>query len=175
MRSSHATFWLDVKKCKRDDLHLPSRSERKRELSCLQLFNDFGKIRRNYLYWTQFTKVRETILSLNKYLLNNACHVPRTFANYASFVGSCNKFMEDRSRHFEHFHPWAKLKLPHFRSKPRLSPSFFSNEEKQVKFTLRVFTNPRLELLVNLCHSSFEGEETVINSILFLSPSPLSP
>lgn len=44
--------------------------------------------------------------------------------------------MEDRSRHFEHFHPRAKLKLPHFRSKPRLSPSFFSNEEtSEIYFT----------------------------------------
>lgn len=42
--------------------------------------------------------------------------------------------------HFEHFHPRAKLKLPHLRSRSRLSPSFFRTNEKTSEI---YFTSPR--------------------------------
>lgn len=59
---------------------------------------------------------------------------------FTRLFSSRNKFAKDRSRHFEDFHPRAKLKLPHLRSRSRLSPGFFRTDEKTSEI---YFTSPR--------------------------------
>lgn len=118
---------LDVKKikCDRDDLYQITIEKRKgeKELSHLQLFHDFGKVTRSSFLLNNLKKLCALILILNKYSLNTSpagiCCIQ------LHLFSSRDKFAEDQSRHFERFHPRAKLKLPHLGSRSRLSFSLF--------------------------------------------------
>lgn len=124
----------------------------------------------NFIY-RQFKKAASFSL-LCKYALNDARHVLEApvdcaFFHFHSIPSIIN--LEDsrilRKIPFKCFRPQTKSQLLYLRflTFPR---AFFEPTRKQAKFTLRVLAGPRLELLVNLCHGSFEGKEAATPSTL---------